>query len=312
MRNTKIILTALIGSVALMACNTTSAPSVLSKEDAKSLKTIAPLALNGLANSLRQGGSSIVTSGLDSGAQLAAAFGKTLAPQALNAQNLKPQAVTGTCGPSIPPVDADGDKLIVNFSYTYDCTVTFSPSFKFTAKGSLRTNDSNDNDANSGYTTDGEIRYAFVFTNTNTNESSTFDFIVKWNATASNAQNGTFKVATDQRVIFLPDTDKSEFSYVLTAAYTPDNDGNTQRFDAGSVQFDGQVAFTNAKKQLSRFRLATTTDLHFGPACTRGLDRGAVRAEDESNLLGTKNNVFTLTVTSCDTWVATYNSETIF
>ena len=253
-----IVILALAATLA--ACNTTPASGAMTREDAVNLKAIAPLAMNGLANSIRQGGSSVVASGLQTGRILAARFGSS-APLGAG---IAPQASSGNCGPSTAPTDADGDKVPASFSYTYNCTVVFSPSF-----------------------------------------------IVKWSATATIGAGGAYSVATDQRVIFQPDTTKNEFSYALTASYAPDADGNAQRFDAGTISFDGTVAYTDANRKLSRFRLVSS-DLHFGGACPKGVDRGAVVSEDQSNIGGSKNNRFELKATACDTWTATYNGETLF
>ncbi len=309
----KIVPTTVLFALVLAACNTTPAltPSVMSKDDARNLKTIAPLAMNGLANSIRQGGSSVVANGLQAGPAVAAMFGSPFAAQPLSGSSLAPQSTTGNCGVSGTVTDADGDKVPASFNYTYDCTVVFSPSFTFKAKGTASAADANDTDATSGYTANGEIRYDFILTNTTTSEVSSFAFIAKWNAAATISANGAYKVTTDQRVIFQPDTTKNEFSYSLTANYTPDNDGNPQKFDAGTINFDGQVAYMDANKKLSRFRLGSS-DLHFGASCPRGVDRGTVRSEDESNINGSKNNVFELKATGCDTWTATYNSEVLF
>lgn len=309
MKTTTTVIAAL--AIALAACNTTPTTSTMTKDDAKNLKTIMPLAMNGLANSLRQGGSNVVASGLQSGPSIAALFGSSLSAQVARAASLAPQATTGSCGPTTPPTDADADKVPANFSYTYACTVTVGTGFTFKATGAVSSTDANDTDPTSGYTTDGEIKYEFVFTDTNTNEVSSFSFIAKWNAAATIGVNGAYNITTDQRVTFQPDTTKNEFSYTLSAKYEPDNDGNTLKFDAGTINFDGQVAYTDANKRLSSFTL-TSTDLHFGNACPRGVDRGTVRSQDQSNIGGTKNNVFELTATACDTWTAKYNSEIIF
>jgi hypothetical protein len=313
MKTSTIIPTTLLAALALSlaACNTTPTPSVMSKDDAKNLKTIMPLAMNGLANSIRQGGSSVVASGIQAGPAIAAMWNSPLAAQAARSSSLEPQAISGNCGPSTTPTDADGDKVPANFNYTYNCTVVFSPSFTFKASGAVSSVDANDNDATSGFTTSGEILYQFIFTNTTTSEVSSFNFIAKWSGAATIGVSGAYSISTDQRVIFQPDTTKNEFSYTMTASYAPDNDGNTQKFDAGTINFDGQVAYTDANKKLSRFKLASS-DLHFGGSCTRGVDRGTVRSEDESNIGGTKNNVFELKATACDTWTATYNSEILF
>jgi hypothetical protein len=311
MKTSAIIPTTLMLALILAACNTTPSVSVMTKDDAKNLKTIAPLAMNGLANSIRQGGSSVVSNGIQAGPGIAAMFGSPLAPQALSASSLAPQATSGNCGASGTLTDADGDKVPASFNYTYDCTVVFSAAFTFKAKGTVSAADTNDTDATSGYTANGELRYDFIFTNTTTSEVSSFAFTAKWNAAATIGTSGAYTVATDQRVIFQPDTTKNEFSYTLSANYAPDNDGNTQKFDAGTINFDGQVAYTDANKKLSRFKLVSS-DLHFGASCTRGVDRGTVRSEDESNIGGTKNNVFELKATACDTWTATYNSEILF
>ncbi len=308
--NANTILPAALLALVLAACNTTPTTSTMSREDAKNLKTIAPLAMNGLANSIRQGGSNVVTSGLQAGPSVAALFDSPLAGRAQQSARISPQATTGNCGPSTTPTDADGDKVPANFSYTYACTVTVGAGFTFKANGAVSSADANDNDATSGYTTNGEIKYEFIFTNTNTNEVSSFSFIAKWNAAATIGVNG-YNITTDQRVTFQPDTTRNEFSYTLSAKYAPDNDGNAQRFDAGTINFDGQVAYTDANKRLSSFTLSST-DLHFGGSCPRAVDRGTIQSQDQSNIGGSKNNVFELTATGCDAWTAKYNGDILY
>jgi hypothetical protein len=282
-----------LGLVFLVACPQASQPMTAS--DAKTLKTVLPLALNGFANSVRSGGSSAAGTASDS----------------LETFGLQPKSITGTCGSSAAIVDADGDKIPNNFSYTYDCTVTVGAGFTFKAKGLVKSNDSNDNDGNSGYTTEGNLRYDFIFTNTQTQETSGFAFVVQWNATATIATSGGYTVSTDQKLIFQPDTDKSQFGYQLTATYLPDSDGNNLKFDAGKLNIVGSANFSNAQGKFSVLNLSVN-NLHFGGTCPRAVDSGIIRLEDTSNLVDNKNNLLELTATGCDIWSATYNGSTAF
>jgi hypothetical protein len=282
-----------LGLVFLVACPQASQPMTAS--DAKTLKTVLPLALNGFANSVRSGGSSAAGT----------------ASEALKPFGLQPKAVTGTCGSSAAITDVDGDKIPSSFSYTYDCTVTVGAGFTFKAKGLVKSSDSNDNDGNSGYTTEGNLRYDFIFTNTQTQETSGFAFVVQWNATATIATSGGYTISTDQRLTFQPDTDKSQFGYQLTATYLPDSDGNNLKFDAGKLNIVGSANFSNAQGKFSVLNL-NVTNLHFGGLCPRAVDSGIIRLEDSSNLNGGKNNLLELTATGCDVWSATYNGSTSF
>jgi archaellin len=288
----------------------------LTVEDAKNLKTIAPLAMNGFANSVRSGGSAAAGTAKFGMQPQTTAMGLQpqttamgLQPQA--ALGLRPQNVTGNCGPNTTPTDADNDKIPANFSYIYDCTVTIGAGFKFLAKGQLSTTDASDQDANSGYSSTGNIRYDFIFTNTETKETSSFSFVVQWTASAVLAGNGGYTINTDQRITFQPDSDKSQFAYQLSATYTPDNDGNTQKFDAGTINLLGSANFRDAKGRFSIFNLSAT-NLHFGNSCPRAIDSGSLRIEDSSNLGANKNNVLLLTANGCDLWSATYNGSAIF
>ncbi len=278
----------------LVSCPQTPQPNAMTAEDARSLKTLVPLAMNGFANSVRSGGANVVN-----------------ASSPLTPLGLRPQAVSGSCGSATPPTDADQDKIPANFAYNYDCTVTVGSGFKFIAKGSFRSLDTDDTNPNSGFSTDGNIRYDFIFTNTQTNESSGFAFVAFWTATATIGQNGGYNINTDQRLTFQPDTDKSQFGYQANTTYAPDNDGNALKFDAGTLNIAGSVNFRNAKGKFSLFNL-TVTNLHFGNACPRAVDAGTVRTEDASNIVGSKSNVLVLTATACDVWSATYNSNAVF
>jgi hypothetical protein len=276
----------------LVACpQPTPQTNPLTQQDAKSLKAIVPLAMNGLANAVRGGGSSAAGS--------AATFG------------LRPQNTTGNCGPSTKPVDVDNDKIPANFAYTYNCTVTIGAGFKFIAKGSLSSKDSDDNNDNSGYSANGNIRYDFIFTNTDTNQSSSFSFVLQWTANAVLLANGGYSISTDQQIVFQPDSDKSQFGYQLSVTYTPDNDGNAQKFDAGTLNLTGSANFRDAAGRFSVFNLSAS-NLHFGNACPRAIDSGSLRVEDLSNIGSSKTNVLLLTATGCDIWNATYNGSVIF
>jgi hypothetical protein len=277
----------------LTACPQT--PQPMTATDAKVLKTAVPLALNGFANSVRSGGSSAAGTASD----------------ALTPFGLEPKAVTGNCGSSAAITDVDGDKIPNSFSYDYDCAVTVGAGFTFKAKGLVKSADSNDNDGNSGYTTEGNLRYDFIFTNTQTGETSGFAFVVQWNASATIANTGGYNISTDQRLIFQPDTDKSQFGYQLTANYLPDSDGNNLKFDAGKLNIVGSANFSNAQGKLSALTL-NVNNLHFGNTCPRAVDSGIIRLEDTSNLVGNKNNLLELTATGCDVWNVTYNGSIVF
>ncbi len=281
------------GLMLLVACPQTAQPMTAS--DAKTLKTVLPLALNGFANTVRLGGSSAAGT----------------ASNALETFGLQPKTVTGNCGSSAAIVDVDGDKIPSSFSYTYDCTVTVGAGFTFKAKGLVKSADSNDNDLNSGYTTEGNLRYDFIFTNTQTQETSGFAFVVQWNASATIANSGGYTISTDQRLTFQPDTDKSQFGYQLSATYLPDADGNNLKFDAGKLNIVGSANFSNASGKFSVLNLSVT-NLHFGGLCPRAVDGGIIRLEDSANLNGSKNNLLELTATGCDIWNATYNGSLVF
>jgi hypothetical protein len=278
---------------ALLAACPQSQPQAnpLTQQDAKALKTIVPLAMNGLAGAIRGGGSSA--------AGTAATFG------------LRPQSVIGTCGPITPPTDADNDKVPANFSYLYDCTVPIGAGFKFIAKGTVSSQDSDDQNPNSGYSTNGNIRYDFIFTNTETNQSSSFSFVVQWTASAVLATGGGYIINTDQRITFQPDTDKSQFAYQLNVNYTPDNDGNALKFDAGTINLTGSANFRDASGRFSIFNISAN-NLHFGNNCPRAIDQGSIRVEDLANIATNKSNVLVLTATGCDLWSASYNGSVVF
>ena len=97
----------------------------------------------------------------------------------------------------------------------------------------------------------------------------------------------------------------------LGATYTPDNDGNAQKFDTETINVLGSANFRDAKGRFSIFNLSAT-NLHFGNSCPRAIDSGSLRIEDLANLGANKNNVLLLTATGCDLWSATYNGSAIF
>ncbi len=284
-----------LGLAFLVACpQPPQTPQPLTTADAKALKAVVPLALNGFANSIRSGGSS--------------ASGTVSSP--LMPLGLRPQSVTGTCGSSTAIIDVDKDKIPASFSYDYDCTVMVGASFTFKAKGFVRSADTSDNDATSGFTTEGNLRYDFIFTNTNTNEVSGFAFILQWTSTATLAQNGAYTISTDQRITFQPETDKSQFGYQLSVTYTPDDDGNALKFDAGKMNLTGSANFRNANGKFSVLNISIT-NLHFGNTCPRAVDQGTIRIEDTANLAGSKNNVLELTATGCDVWNTAFNGSIV-
>jgi hypothetical protein len=55
-------------------------------------------------------------SGLHVGPEIAAAFGSPLVARAAQFANLKPQAVSGTCGLTTSPIGADNDTIPANYT----------------------------------------------------------------------------------------------------------------------------------------------------------------------------------------------------
>jgi hypothetical protein len=162
--------------------------------------------------------------------------------------------------------------------------VTVPSQSTFKANGPLTIVDANDNDPQGGYATNGTIRDDFIFTNTG--QSSSFSFVASMDATAIMGLDGAFNVTTDQRLNFQPETATKEFSDTLTASDLRDA-GTTSKFEAGSINFDDRAACSDANGRFSSCSV-TTTDLHFGNSCPRGVDRGTIRSRDQSNLMGNK------------------------
>ncbi|NJK46446.1 MAG: hypothetical protein HC933_21315 [Pleurocapsa sp. SU_196_0] len=294
-------LTPVIAVVVLAACNQTPQPSPMTVDDAKTLKLVAPQVMNGLAGSIRGGGAGgIGTSGFTP-EQVARMAGV----QTLGAT---PQADTGNCGATGEVVDADGDGIPNSFSYDYNCTVVIGD-FTYKATGNKKAADLSDADANSGFTSSGNLKYEFLFAN---NPADNFVFEVRWNTKVTVAATGAATLTTDNALVLQPNTDRfAEFAFKLDATYTPDADGNTKKFDAGVIALNGTSSFKDAKGKFASFKL-TATDVHFGGSCPRAVDRGSLVIEDAQNIAGQTSNKLEITATGCDTFSAKFNGSASF
>lgn len=266
----------------LSGCGST--PSVgsqpLTQAQANDLKTVAPYLGSALVSGLRGGGKGVV------------------------GQTLKQSYLGGTCSVSAPAnSDKDQDGIPVNFKASFqDCTEDKLLFIQVT-NGNVSINDANDNDPQSGFTSKAtDLRFDFYTNKGGGNKGpQLFRMVDNWEVTvgvtsASASVDYQFSVALTRFNNGAADKTWNG-SLRFTGSYIPENDGNLDRFDAGTLNLRGTLA-------LGEFVLnETVSDLKFNSSCTAGPIAGKIRFDDG---LG---NFLELTYTGCNSGTFTYNAS---
>lgn len=265
-----ISITALL--VFLTACGST--PKIgdqpLTQQRADELKFIAPILARVTVNSLRVEGQSTT---------------------------LRAQQASGNCGQA-SFTDADKDSVPASLNSTYqDCTE--DKFFWIEVKnGVVKVTDKDDTNPQSGFTSKAENLRIDYFGNNNGQKGENWGRMVQnWDAdvTVSSSQaTGSFALTID-----LTDVKQNKSwrgSLDLAGSYVPTDDDDLNNFDAGTINFKGQI-------QLGDFVLGKTiTDLTFNESCQAGPTGGKIRYDDGGQ------NFFEVTYTGCNAGTFTYNT----
>lgn len=210
---------------------------------------------------------------------------------------LRAQQASGNCGQA-SYTDADRDSIPVSYNSTFqDCTE--DKFFWIEVKnGKVIVNDKDDNNPQSGFTSKAENLRIDYFSKTNTGQKNENwgRMVQNWDAdvnVSSSQADGSFALTID-----LTDVKENQSwrgSLDISGSYVPAADGDLNNFDAGKINFKGQL-------QLGDFVInKTITDLVFDETCLAGPKGGKIRYDDGGQ------NFFELTYTGCNTGTFTYN-----
>jgi hypothetical protein len=287
----RMLFVSLAAASLLAACNQTQNPASkpMTQQTADGLKLVAPGVVASMVNGIRErgkaGGSSV---------------------------GARPQGgISGQCAVSANLTDTDKDFIPVSFNASFtDCTVDYVLYF-LTKNGTVSVNDTNDNDAKSGFTTKATnlnltykkkaagnaVGNPFLSSNTNWDvalvaSSNAYTLNYKFDTALSTYVDGTATV------------DKTwKLGLGVNGNYTATADGNPDNFDAGVINLNGQISFTDDKNEV--YTLNTTlTGLTYTAACVAGPVSGTVKFDD-----GTAGNFLQVTYTGCNTGTLTYNAQ---
>lgn len=223
------------------------------------------------------------------------------AGQSAAAQGAKQSFVSGTCS-ATTFVDSDKDKVPVGYSASFkDCTEDKLLFIQVT-NGNLNINDSNDNDPKSGFTSQAS-NLAFDFYENKgggTKGQQFFRIVDNWDLTVgvtSTSASVDYKFSVNLTSFKNGVQDKTwNGSLSFTGSYVPDNDGNLDNFDAGTINLAGTLV-------LGDFAInETVTDLKFNASCAAGPVSGKIRYDDG------QGNFLELSYTGCNTGAFTYNA----
>lgn len=163
--------------------------------------------------------------------------------------------------------------------------------------GSVNINEANDNDPKSGFTSKATNLSFDFYANKGggTKGNQLFHIVDNWDVTVGVTSTSASVALTS---FSNGAQDKTwNGSLQFKGSYVPDNDGNLDNFDAGTVNLTGTLV-------LNDFALnETVTNLKFNSSCTAGAVGGKVRFDDG---LG---NFLELTYTGCNTGTFTYNAS---
>lgn len=263
----------------LSACSTT--PVVGSKQltqaQANDLKVMAPYLGSAMVGGLRGAGKVVAT------------------------QSARQSIISGDCSVSLG-TDKDGDKIPVGYSASFkDCTEDKLLFIQVT-NGSVNINDTDDNDPKSGFTSKANLRFDFYANKGGGNKGNQlFRIVDNWDVTVgviSTSASVDYKFSVALTSFNNGAQDKTWNGLLqFKGSYVPDNDGNLDNFDAGTVNLTGTLV-------LGDFALnETVTNLKFNSSCTAGPVSGKIRFDDG---LG---NFLELTYTGCNTGTFTYNAS---
>jgi hypothetical protein len=190
-----------------------------------------------------------------------------------------PPSGSGNCAISTSPsplVDADDDGVPANATTSYDCSYTGSGGISYSLNGSISLQDTNDNQPYSGY--------SVTFTNFKARVSGD-------NRSVERTLNGSYSIDKQDATLFkisknyTHSVSKTVFNNTYTGSlvfnvsktYAPDNDGNSNPWDAGTITVDknnpGSATWTRGNNTRSLIWYTDPT-LHWNrTACQNPLGR---------------------------------------
>jgi hypothetical protein len=212
---------------------------------------------------------------------------------------LRSQQASGNCGQA-DFTDADDDSIPASYNSTFqDCTE--DKFFWIEVKnGVVVVTDKDDTNPQSGFTSRAtNLRIDYFSKNSQGQKDENWGRMVQnWDADVNVSQNqadGRFSLTID-----LTDVRKNQSwrgSLDVSGSYIPARDNDLNNFDAGTINFQGQL-------RLGDFALnKIITNLTFNETCQAGPVSGKVRYDDGGE------NFFEVTYTGCDEGTFTYNSS---
>jgi hypothetical protein len=217
---------------------------------------------------------------------------------------LRPAQASGDCGPSIATLtDNDNDDIPASYNATFrDCTEVNALVAQI-KNGNVTVTDADDNNPNSGLTSWAkDLRFDLYTVENNQPKDKFLSILDNWdvtvNVTSSSASVDYFLSVgiTSFKNNQVDKTWQGSLDFTGSYVAAPDNDLNN--FDAGTINFDGQLILGNF---VSRAKI---TNLVFDETCKEGPKGGTIRFDD-----GTRGNFFEITYTSCNKGTFTYNSS---
>jgi hypothetical protein len=212
-------------------------------------------------------------------------------------------AASGDCGPSMLGLtDADKDNIPASYEATYkDCTEDKFWWFEV-KNGVASVKDTDDNNKDSGFTTGASnLRTDFFDKNSDgTQKNKTLSVLHNWDVTVSKSPSQAsvdYNLSVDITGYKNNQIDKTwNGALNFTGFYVPAQDNDLNNFDAGTINFDGEL-------KLGDFVVREKiTNLTFDDVCA-GAKSGSIRFEDG------RGNFFEMTYTGCGSGTYTYNSS---
>jgi hypothetical protein len=285
----KLLLVSALGVSLLAACNTT--PPVgnkpMTQSTADGLKLVAPGFISATVNGFRE---------------------RDQAQQA--SERARIQAGPGcTFSASGNTTDADKDKVPVSLSAAYtNCALDYLAVYAV-KNGSASIADDDDNNPKSGFTTKAtNLGVTYYTKNGSALGNPLLGFVNSWDFNLKNVNdNYTVAYKYDATLTtYVKDSSTVDKTFKLglsaNGSYVPTSDGDTDNFNAGTINFAGNITYTNDKNEVFVLNL-TYTNLTFDAACKAGPTGGKVRFDD-----GTNNNFLEAVYTGCNTGTLQFNA----
>jgi hypothetical protein len=258
----------------------------MTQQTADQLELVTPGMANTLVNGLRERG------------------------QVGGSKNSPRTQATGACNVTGNVADNDEDGIAADVTTSFqDCTVDYLLFFT-TKNGSASVKDANDSDPNSGFTTKATNLKLDYRRRDGPNPGNPFlTLLSNWDVTVSTTANSVSLGYTSDFAVSTYQGDSSnvdktwKLGVTVNGGYVAASDGDPDNFDAGTVNLNGSVRYTDDKNDLYVFNM-TATNLVFNENCAAGPVSGKVRFDDGA----ANGNFFEATYTGCDDGTFVYNN----